>query len=188
MEQILHTEIESILISEQEIRNKIQVLGNQISRDYEDKNPVLISILKGSFIFLADLVRMVTIPITIDFMSVASYEGTSSRGKVEILKDIDEEIKDRHVLIVEDIIDTGITLSEIISMFHSRSPASLKICALLNKTARRQSGIDIDFEGFNIPDKFVVGYGMDYNQQYRHLPYIGVLKRDLLSKESKSKK
>jgi len=168
-------DIKRILISENEIRDKVEVLGSQISKDYEGEEVVLICVLKGSVVFLADLIRNISIPITIDFLQVESYQGTKQMDTVKIIKDISENIQNKSVLIIEDIIDTGITLNIIIKHLKTKNPKDLKICALLDKEERRIIDINIDYYGFKIPNKFVVGYGLDYNQRYRNLPYIGML-------------
>ena len=162
----MHDDIKNVLVSEEELKAKVRELGAQISRDYEGKNLVLVSILKGSVVFMADLMRAVTIPCSIDFMVVSSYGGsnTSSSGLVKI------------VLIVEDILDTGITLSNLVPMLKMRHPNSVKICTILDKPSRRKADIKPDYEGFQVPDEFVVGYGLDYDEKYRNLPYIGILK------------
>lgn len=168
-------DIKRILISENEIRDKVEVLGSQISKDYEGEEVVLICVLKGSVVFLADLIRNISIPITIDFLQVESYQGTKQMDTVKIIKDISENIQNKSVLIIEDIIDTGITLNIIIKHLKTKNPKDLKICALLDKEEGRIIDINIDYYGFKIPNKFVVGYGLDYNQRYRNLPYIGML-------------
>ncbi len=173
-------EIEKIIISENELKEKVVELGSTISSDYDGLNPVFITVLRGSIIFLCDLIREVKIPISVDFLSVSSYSGQSHTGVVRILKDLDENIENKHVILVEDIIDTGLTLNYIVGMLEERKPASIKVCALLDKKVRRIIDIPIDYKGFEIPDEFVVGYGMDYNQLYRNLPYIGVLKKEYL--------
>ena len=156
-------------------------LGAQISRDYEGKNLVLVSILKGSVVFMADLMRAVSIPCSIDFMVVSSYGGsnTSSSGLVKIIKDLDGDLSGKDVLIVEDILDTGVTLSKLVPMLKMRNPNSVKICTILDKPSRRKADIQPDYEGFQVPDEFVVGYGLDYDEKYRNLPYVGVLKPEI---------
>ncbi|HKK83853.1 MAG TPA: hypoxanthine phosphoribosyltransferase [Atribacterota bacterium] len=169
--------IEEILIPENQIQKKIEELGNQISRDYQGKQLICIGVLRGAVIFLADLARYIKVPIIIDFMDISSYgASTESSGVVRIVKDLDENIEKKDVLIVEDIVDTGLTLDYLIRMLKSRNPASLKVCTLLNKKERRQIDVPIDYCGFDIPDKFVVGYGLDFNGLYRNIPYILVLK------------
>jgi len=166
-----------VLYNEQQIRERIQQLGRQISADYSGQEVLVVGILKGAFIFMADLVREMQLPVMIDFLQVSSYgRSTVSSGEVHILKDLDDAIEGKHVLIVEDIIDTGITLSHICEILGTRNPASLKMCCLLDKPSRRQvSTVRPDYVGFSIDDHFVVGWGLDYAQQYRHLPVIGIL-------------
>ena len=169
--------IEEILIPENQIQKNIEELGNRISRDYQGKQLICIGVLRGAVIFLADLARYIKVPMIIDFMDISSYgASTESSGVVRIVKDLDENIEKKDVLIVEDIIDTGLTLDYLIRMLKSRNPASLRVCALLNKKERRQINVPIDYCGFDIPDKFVVGYGLDFNGLYRNIPYILVLK------------
>ena len=172
----MHDDIMKVLVSEEELKAKVAELGAQISRDYEGKNLVLVSILKGSVVFMADLMRAVTIPCNIDFMVVSSYGG----GK--IIKDLDGDLSGKDVLIVEDILDTGITLSNLVPMLKMRNPNSVKICTILDKPSRRKADIAPDYEGFAVPDEFVVGYGLDYDEKYRNLPYIGVLKPSVYEK------
>ena len=176
-------DIEKILINETELKDKVAQLGNQISDDYKGLSPVFITVLRGSIIFLCDLIREVKIPISLDFLSVSSYSGQTHTGVVRIIKDLDENIENRHVVLIEDIIDTGLTLNYIVGMLRDRKPASIKVCALLDKKVRRIIDIPIDYKGFEIPDEFVVGYGMDYNQQYRNLPFIGILKEEILNQD-----
>ncbi len=169
--------IEEILIPENQIQKKIEELGNKISKDYQGKELICIGVLRGAIIFLADLARYIRVPMLIDFISISSYgASTESSGVVRILKDLDENIEKKNILIVEDIVDTGLTLDYLIRMLKSRNPASLRVCTLLNKKERRQIDVPIDYSGFDIPDKFVVGYGLDFNGLYRNIPYILVLK------------
>ncbi len=169
--------IERVLISEEQIQDKVKELGQRISRDFEGQEVTLVGLLKGSVIFLADLSRQVTIPCRIDFMNVTSYgNDTESSGEVRFLKDLDDDIHGKNVVIVEDIIDTGYTLREVLKILKNRNPRSLKLCTLLDKVPRRKVPIEIDYNGFDIPDEFVVGYGLDYAQKYRNLNYIGILK------------
>lgn len=171
--------IEEILIPENQIQKKVEQLGEQISRDYQGKELFCIGVLRGAIIFLADLARFIKVPMVIDFISISSYGiSTESSGVVRILKDLDENIENKDVLIVEDIIDTGLTLDYLLRMLRSRKPASLKVCTLLNKKDRKKIDVPIDYCGFDIPDKFVVGYGLDYNGLYRNIPYILVLKSE----------
>ena len=172
----MHDDIKNVLVSEEELKAKVRELGAQISRDYEGKNLVLVSILKGSVVFMADLMRAVSIPCSIDFMVVSSYGGSNTSSLVKIIKDLDGDLSGKDVLIVEDILDTGITLSNLVPMLKMRHPNSVKICTILDKPSRRKADIKPDYEGFQVPDEFVVGYGLDYDEKYRNLPYIGILK------------
>ncbi len=169
-------EIGKVLIPQERLQERISELGEEISRLYEEKNVTIIAILKGSFIFAADLLRAITSDVTIDFMAISSY-GQSGSGVVRITKDLEESIEGRHVILVEDIIDTGLTASYLLRILRQRNPATLEICALLDKSARRIIDLPIAFRGFDIPDLFVVGYGMDFQQRYRNLPYIAALKQ-----------
>ena len=183
MSMNMNDDIQTVLVSEEQLRAKVAELGAQISRDYAGKNLLLVSILKGAVVFIADLMRAVTIPCGIDFMVVSSYgSGTSSSGLVKIVKDLDQDLSGRDVLIVEDILDTGVTLSKLVPMLRLRNPSSVKICAILNKPSRRRADIQPDYEGFQVPDEFVVGYGLDYDEKYRNLPYVGVLKPSVYEK------
>ena len=178
----MENDVGEVLISHEQIREKTKELGRRIAQDYESENPLLICVLKGGLMFLADLMREIHMPLEIDFMAVSSYgDATESSGVVRILMDLDRNIEGRHVLIVEDIIDTGRTLNYIIENLHTRDPASIKVCTLLNKPARRILDIPLDYVGFEIPDRFVIGYGLDYGEIYRNLPYVGVLKPELYS-------
>jgi len=170
-------DVASILLTEAEIKEKIKSLGEIITNDYKDVNSILIiGVLKGSFVFMADLIRQIKIPCEIDFMSVSSYkDSTSSSGEVKIQKDITINVAKKNILFVEDIIDTGFTMSKIKEMFFERGANSIKLCALLNKPDRRNTSVTIDYKGFDIPDEFVIGYGLDYADRYRNLPYIGIL-------------
>ncbi len=165
-----------VLIPEDQIDERIRQLAEQISKDYAGKTVHLIGILKGSVFFICDLAKRLTIPVTMDFMSVSSYgAGTKSSGVVKLIKDLDEPIENREVLVVEDIIDSGHTLSYLLKNLSSRHPASLRLCTLLDKPDRRECDVEVDYQGFQIPDEFVIGYGLDYDQRYRNLPYIGVM-------------
>lgn len=176
----LHEDIERILITEEEIKKRVKELGREIAKDYKDKFPLFVCILKGAFMFFADLVKEVEIPISVDFMMISSYGGnTDSSGQVKILKDLNTPIKDRHVLIVEDIVDTGRTIDAVTRLLKTRKPKSIKICTLLNKEGRRIINVKVDYYGFKIPNTFVVGYGLDYEEKYRNLPYIGILKEHI---------
>ncbi|SMB99904.1 hypoxanthine phosphoribosyltransferase [Thermanaeromonas toyohensis ToBE] len=176
----MREDIAQVLVTGEQIKQRVKELGEAISRDYEGKDLLVVGILKGAIIFLADLVREITIPITLDFMAVSSYgSGTSSSGVVRILKDLEVPVEDKHVLIVEDIVDTGLTLKYLLDNLRARQPLSLKCCTILDKPERRLVDVQIDYRGFCIPDYFVVGYGLDYNQKYRHLPDICVLKPEV---------
>lgn len=173
-------DVQEVLIPAEKISARVKELGKQISEDYEGKELMLIGVLKGSVPFMADLLRQITIPCTMDFMAVSSYGNTTqSTGVVRILKDLDSNIENKHILIVEDIIDTGYTLKYLIENLRSRKPASLTLCCLLDKPDRRKVNLDIKYTGFVIPDAFVIGYGLDYAEKYRNLPFIGVLKREV---------
>ena len=174
----MRDDIQTVLVTEEQLRAKVAELGARISRDYAGKDLLLVSILKGAVVFMADLMRAVTIPCSIDFMVVSSYGGTNteSTGLVKIVKDLDADLSGREVLIVEDVLDTGVTLSNLVPMLKMRHPNSVRICAILDKPARRKTDIRADYTGFEVPDAFVVGYGLDYDEKYRNLPYIGVLK------------
>lgn len=176
-EETMHEDISDILVSEEQIYAKIVQLGEQITQDYRGKNILLLGILKGAVPFIADLARAIHLPLELDYMAISSYgNSTQSSGVVRILKDLEGPISQKHVLIVEDIIDSGLTLSYMIDVLNQRRPQSLRICTLLDKGRTRQKSIQADYVGFKIPDKFVVGYGLDYAQRYRNLPYIGLLK------------
>ncbi len=184
MSTSMDKDIKDILVTEEQLRTRTLELGAQISKDYEGKDLVLVSILKGAVVFMADIMRAVTIPCSIDFMIVSSYgsENTVSTGLVKIIKDLDGNLAGKHVLIVEDIMDTGITLSNLVPMLKLRKPESVKICAILDKPSRRKADIQPDYSGFQVPDEFVVGYGLDYNEKYRNLPYVGVLHPEVYTK------
>ena len=173
----MREDIAEILLSEAQIADKVAELGAQISRDYEGKNLLMVSVLKGSVVFMADLMRAVKIPMAIDFMSVSSYgDGVKTTGVVKILKDLDHPIAGYDLLIVEDILDSGLTLSYLSELLRAREPNSIKLLTLLDKPERRQVDVKADYIGFTVPDEFVVGYGLDYNERYRNLPFVGVLK------------
>ena len=166
----------SVLIAEEDIDKKVREIAEQINADYAGKSIHLICILKGSVMFACELAKRLTVPVTLDFMSVSSYgSGTTSTGIVRIVKDLDEPLEGKEVLIVEDIVDTGRTLAHLIEVLKTRRPASVRLCTLLDKPDRRVSHVDVDYACFQIPDQFVVGYGLDYDQKYRNLPYVGVL-------------
>ena len=174
-------DIERVLISAEELEAHVAEIGAQISRDFEGKDPIFIGVLKGCFIFMGDLMRHVTINCSMDFMAVSSYSGTSSTGAVKINKDLSEDIEGRHIIIVEDILDSGVTLNYLKNFLMVRRPASISIATLMDKPARRKADVYADYSCFEIPDAFVVGYGLDYNERYRNLPYIGVLKSEIYS-------
>ena len=174
-------DIERVLISAEELEAHVAEIGAQISRDFEGKDPIFIGVLKGCFIFMADLMRHVTINCSMDFMAVSSYSGTTSTGAVKINKDLSEDIEGRHIIIVEDILDSGVTLNYLKNFLMVRRPASICIASLMDKPARRKADVYADYSCFEIPDAFVVGYGLDYNERYRNLPYIGVLKSEIYS-------
>ena len=174
---MLHQDIERILFTEAELKARVAALGAQIDQDYADRAPLLIGILRGSFIFMADLVRSITRPCTVDFMAVSSYgAGVTSSGQVKIVKDLTEQIEGKDIIVVEDILDSGNTLHYLFQILQARHPASIQLCALLDKPSRRLKPVELRYSGFSIPDEFVVGYGLDYAEQYRNLPYIGILK------------
>ncbi len=180
----MHNDVLKVLISEEEIAAKVKELGQKITEDYKGKTPIVVSVLKGSVVFVADLIRAMDVDLQIDFMVVSSFAGgTVSTGAVKILKDIDNTIEGRDVLIVEDILDSGITLEYIKGIMNGRKANSIRIATLLDKPARRKSSIIPDYVGFVVPDEFVVGYGLDYAEKYRNLPYIGVLKPCVYSKK-----
>jgi hypoxanthine phosphoribosyltransferase len=173
----LHDDVEVVLLDADAIANRVAELGAQLTADYAGREPVLVSVLKGAFIFLADLMRAMDLPASIDLMEVSSYgAGTETSGQVRILKDLSKPIEGRDVIVVEDIIDTGLTLNYLLRYLSERKPASIRVCCLLDKPARRLADIPIDYRGFTIPDRFVIGYGLDFDERYRNLPYIGVLK------------
>lgn len=168
-----------ILLTEEEVDKRIQEIGDQVSRDYEGKQVHLICVLKGGSFFMCELAKRITVPVSLDFMSVSSYgSATKSSGVVRIVKDLDEPLKDKDVLVVEDIVDSGRTLSYLLEMLKDRGPKSIKLCTLLDKPERRVVDVHVDYTCFQIPDEFVVGYGLDYDQRYRNLPYIGVVEFD----------
>jgi hypoxanthine phosphoribosyltransferase len=180
--QAMLQDVDKVLISEETLQQRILELGAQVSADYGDRNPLLICVLKGGYVFLADLTRALSIRHGIDFMAVSSYgNATESSGAVRILKDLDRDITGRHILIVEDIIDTGRTIAYLLENLRVRQPESIRICTLLSKPSRREVPLDIDYVGFEIPNEFVIGYGLDYAENYRNLRFIGILKREVYS-------
>lgn len=175
----MRNDIESVFFTEEAIAEKVAELGAQISKDFEGKDPIFVGVLKGCFVFMADLMRHVTIPCSVDFMGVSSYKGTTSTGAVEIQKDLKENIEGRHIIMVEDILDSGLTLSYLKQHLEGRKPASFTIATLMDKPSRRKAPVYAQYSCFEVPDAFVVGYGLDYNERYRNLPYIGVLKPEI---------
>jgi hypoxanthine phosphoribosyltransferase len=177
----LERAVGEILIEKEPLQKRIAVLGAEISTDYASRDLLLVGVLKGAVFFLADLMRHITVPCEIDFMAISSYgASTDSSGVVRILKDLDINIEGRHVLVVEDIVDSGLTLSYLVRNLESREPASLEVCSLLTKPGRREIEVDIRYVGFEIPNRFVIGYGLDFAERYRNLPYVGVLHDDLM--------
>lgn len=174
----LHPDIEEILLDEQDIKDIVKKVSAEITRDYADKNPLVIAVLRGAVVFMADIMRAIECPLSIDFMAVSSYgDGVKSSGVVRIVKDLDTKIEGRHVIIVEDVLDSGLTLSYLVRMLKSRNPASIEIAAFLVKDIEgKRPAIDPRYVGTHVPDKFVVGYGLDYAERYRNLPFVGVLK------------
>ena len=175
----MEKDIAQVLYTREEIYRRVSEIGAQISEDYRDKDPVFIGVLKGCFIFMADLMRCVSVDCSMDFMAVSSYRGTTSTGAVSINKDLSAPIEGRHIILVEDILDSGVTLNYLKSYLQVRKPASIRIATLLDKPARRKADIYADYSCFDVPDAFVVGYGLDYNERYRNLPYIGILKEEI---------
>ena len=179
----MERDILQVLFTQKQLEQRVDELAQQINRDYADKEILLVSILRGSFIFMADLARKITRPCRVDFMSVSSYgKGTSSSGQVQITKDLSEDISGMHVIVVEDILDSGNTLSYLLRLLEQRHPASIRLCTLLDKPERRKVEVSVHYSGFTIPDAFVVGYGLDYAERYRNLPYIGILKPEVYTK------
>ena len=180
----VHNSLKSILLTQEQIEHRISQLACQINKDYASLTDdlVVIGVLRGSILFMSELIKQLDVPLVIDFLAAASYgKGVSSSGNVRITKDTFIDIKDKHVLVVEDIVDTGITLNKVLQMLQLRGPLSLKLCTLLSKPSRRQIEIPVDYCGFEVPDVFVVGYGLDFADKYRHLPFIGVLKDNMYS-------
>ena len=183
----LNEGISQILFTAKEIQAGVQDMGRAISHDYEGCRPLLIGVLKGVFPFMADLLRAITIPVAVDFMAIASYDSSArDQGFVRLQKDLDEPIQGRHVLFVEDVIDTGLTLNYLLRNLQARGPASLKVCTLFDKPQRRLASIPIRYKGFDLPDKFVVGYGLDYRELYRNLPFVGLLKPEVFQPNNKA--
>lgn len=179
----IEDDLKCVLYSEETLSGVVDTLAGQLNEEYRDEEPIFVGILKGSFVFMADLIRKIDLRCTVDFMVVSSYgDNTSSTGSVMILKDLSEDIEGKNVIIVEDILDSGLTLSYLIKYLQVRKPASIKICTLLDKPARRKSPVKPDYTGIVCPDEFIVGYGLDYAEKYRNLPYIGVLKPEAYAK------
>ena len=177
----MENDIQQILFSREEIYKRVSEIGAQITEDFKGKDPIFVGVLKGCFIFMADLMRCVNVKCSMDFMAVSSYKGTTSTGAVSINKDLSEPIEGRHVILVEDILDSGVTLNYLKSYLQVRKPASITIATLMDKPSRRKADIYADYSCFEVPDAFVVGYGLDYNERYRNLPYIGILKPEVYS-------
>ena len=173
-------DVESILLTPEQIQARVVELGAQISADYQGREPVFVSVLVGAFMFTADLLRHITVPNTIDFMAISSYgKETRSSGVVRVMKDLDESIESKHVIIVEDIVDTGLTLNYLLDNIRNRNVASVKVAALLDKPSRRLTDVAVDYVGFEVPDEFVIGYGLDFAQRYRNFPFVGVLRPEV---------
>lgn len=180
---MLDQDIERVLFSQEQLQKRVAELGAAIDRDYRGKEPLLVSVLRGSFIFMADLMRSITLPCTVDFMAVSSYgKDTTSSGQVKIVKDLTDSIEGQDLIVVEDILDSGNTLYYLLQLLQARHPASVRLCTLLDKPSRRVKPVEVDYTGFSIPDEFVVGYGLDYAERYRNLPYIGVLRPSVYEK------
>jgi hypoxanthine phosphoribosyltransferase len=176
----MHNDVGSILYSKELLEERVKSLGEEITRDYFGKKLIVVGVMKGANIFVADLIRHLDLDIILDFIVVSSYgQSTETTGVIRLIKDLDENIDSEHVLVVEDIVDSGLTLDYLVKNFKTRHPKSLKICTLLNKVERRQVDMTVDYIGFQVPDEFIVGYGIDYAERYRNLPYVGVLKRSV---------
>ena len=180
----MEKDIREVLLTEEQIQNKVKELGAILTEEYADKNPIIVGVLKGVAIFYADMIRQIKVPCQMDFMWISSYAGSHSTGNMMVRQDLSADIKDRHVLILEDIFDTGNSLDFTVKHLKSREPASIKICTLLDKPERRNPRVTLkaDYTGFTIPNEFVVGYGLDYNEHYRNLPYVGILKPEVYEK------
>jgi hypoxanthine phosphoribosyltransferase len=175
-------DLQDILLSSEQIQQRVAELGATITRDYDGRSPILVGVLKGVVFFMADLLRSISLPVEVDFLAVASYSPeTRNRGKVRLVKDLETDIGGRHVLFIEDVIDTGLTLNYLLSTLRARQPASLEVCVLFDKPEKRLIDIPLKYKGFNLPDQFVVGYGLDYHEKYRNLPFVGILKANALS-------
>ena len=178
----MKNDIKEVLFTEEQLRQKVDELGAQITADYQGKNPLIVSVLKGSYVFMADLTRRIDVPCQVDFMVVSSYgAGTKTSGEVQIIKDLENSIDGRDLIIVEDILDSGVTLSYLMKVLTARGANSIRLCTLLSKPERRKVDVPVDYLGFEIPDEFVVGYGLDFAEKYRNLPYIGILKPSVYS-------
>lgn len=180
----MEQDIQKILITEEQIQRRITEMGQELTREYADKFPVIVGVLKGVVVFFADMVRQIKVPCQMDFLWISSYQGTDSTGQMVVKRDVGVDVKGRHVLILEDIYDTGNSLDFTVRHLLEKQPASLKICTLLDKPERRKPGITLkpDYVGFTVPNEFVVGYGLDYNEEYRNLPYVGILKPEVYGK------
>ncbi len=180
----LHSDIDEVVLSAEQIKSRVIELGLELEKDYQGKSPLFVGILRGAIMFLADITRACQLPLAVDFIAVASYgSSTRSSGVVRILKDLDEDLRGRHVILVEDILDTGLTLNYLIKNMRTRQPASLEICALLVKQGKQKVILEPRYQGFKVEDKFVVGYGLDYDERYRNLPYVGTLKPGIVEEE-----
>ena len=178
----MKNDIKEVLFTEEQLKQKVAELGAQITADYQGKNPLIVSVLKGSYVFMADLTRRIDVPCQVDFMVVSSYgAGTKTSGEVQIIKDLENSIDGRDLIIVEDILDSGVTLSYLMKVLTARGANSIRLCTLLSKPERRKVDVPVDYLGFEIPDEFVVGYGLDFAERYRNLPYIGILKPSVYS-------
>ncbi len=178
----MKNDIKEVLFTEEQLKQKVAELGAQITADYQGKNPLIVSVLKGSYVFMADLTRRIDVPCQVDFMVVSSYgAGTKTSGEVQIIKDLENSIDGRDLIIVEDILDSGVTLSYLMKVLTARGANSIRLCTLLSKPERRKVDVPVDYLGFEIPDEFVVGYGLDFAEKYRNLPYIGILKPSVYS-------
>ena len=181
---IFDNDIQEVLFSEEQLKNRVREIAQQITADYQGKEIMLISVLRGSFVFMADLCRAIDLPCTLDFMAVSSYgKGTKSSGQVQITKDLSEDISDRHIIVVEDILDSGNTLSYLLKILENRHPASIRLCTLFDKPARHKVDIHIDYKGMEVPNEFIVGYGLDYAEVYRNYPEIAVLKPQVYTED-----
>ena len=175
--------LEKVLFSKEQLAKRIKELAEQLDKDYADKTPLMVAILKGSVMFFTDLIREMTLPLEIDFMSISSYgSGVKSSGEVKMIKDLDNKIEGKDVIIVEDIVDSGYTMKYLTHLLEARNPSSIKICALLDKPSRRETDVAVDYKGFEVGNEFVVGYGLDYAARYRNIPFIGILKRSVYEK------